>query len=149
MGDLERYLTSTPVKEIMATDVIYVYPEEGIVKAFEKLLKYRISCLPVVDRDGKIVGIVTTTDIGHNLIEDRYTLDTTVGDVMTKEVVTIKPDEPVINAIKKMDEYGGKEEIINQLPVVDENRELVGIVSDGDIIRFISRCIKNSPLNNL
>ena len=142
MGDLEKYLASTPVKKIMTTDVIYVYPEEGIVKAFEKLLKYRISCLPVVDREGKIVGIVTTTDIGHNLIEDRYTLDTTVGDVMTKEVVTIKPDEPVINAIKKMDEYGDKGEIINQLPVIDEDGKLVGIVSDGDIIRFLSRCIK-------
>ena len=137
------YLTSTTVKEIMTTDVIYVHPEEGIVKAFEKLLKYRISCLPVVDRDRKIVGIVTTTDIGHNLIEDRYTLDTTVGDVMTKEVITIKPDEPIINAIKKMDEYGGKDEIINQLPVVDEGKKLVGIVSDGDIIRFLSKCIKN------
>ena len=143
MGDLEKYLASTPVKKIMTTDVIYVYPEEGIVKAFEKLLKYRISCLPVVDREGKIVGIVTTTDIGHNLIEDRYTLDTTVGDVMTKEVITIKPDEPIINAIKKMDEYGGKDEIINQLPVVDEGKKLVGIVSDGDIIRFLSKCIKN------
>ncbi|HIQ32374.1 MAG TPA: CBS domain-containing protein [Methanothermococcus okinawensis] len=142
MGDLEKYLASTPVKKIMTTDVIYVYPEEGIVKAFEKLLKYRISCLPVVDREGKIVGIVTTTDIGHNLIEDRYTLDTTVGDVMTKEVVTIKPEEPVINAIKKMDEYGDKGEIINQLPVIDEDGKLVGIVSDGDIIRFLSRCIK-------
>jgi len=142
MGDLEKYLASTPVKKIMTTDVIYVYPEEGIVKAFEKLLKYRISCLPVVDREGKIVGIVTTTDIGHNLIEDRYTLDTTVGDVMTKEVVTIKPEEPVINAIKKMDEYGDKGGIINQLPVIDEDGKLVGIVSDGDIIRFLSRCIK-------
>ena len=137
------YLTSTTVKEIMTTDVIYVHPEEGIVKAFEKLLKYRISCLPVVNRDGRIVGIVTTTDIGHNLIEDRYTLDTTVGDVMTKEVITIKPEEPVINAIKKMDEYGGKGEIINQLPVVDRGKKLVGIVSDGDIIRFLSRCIKD------
>jgi len=143
MENLERYLTSTPIKEIMTTDVIYTYPEEGVVKAFEKLLKYRISCLPVVDRDKKIVGIVTTTDIGHNLIEDRYTLDTTVGDVMTKEVITIKPDEPIINAIKKMDEYGGKDEIINQLPVVDEGKKLVGIVSDGDIIRFLSKCIKN------
>jgi len=136
------YLTSTTVREIMTTDVICVYPEEGIVKAFEKLLKYRISCLPVIDRDRKIVGIVTTTDIGYNLIEDRYTLDTTVGDVMTKDVVTIKPDEPIINAIKKMDRYGDKGEIINQLPVVDDNNRIVGIVSDGDIIRFLSRYIK-------
>ncbi|HID47873.1 MAG TPA: CBS domain-containing protein [Methanothermococcus okinawensis] len=142
MGDLEKHLTSTPVKEIMTSDVIHVYPEESIIKAFEKLLKYRISCLPVVDRERKIVGIITTTDIGHNLIEDRYTLDTTVGDVMTKEVVTIKPGEPVINAIKKMDEYGDKGEIINQLPVVDEDNRIVGIISDGDIIKFISRCIK-------
>ena len=41
-----------------------------------------------------------------------------------------------------MDRYGDKGEIINQLPVVDDNNRIVGIVSDGDIIRFLSRYIK-------
>jgi CBS domain-containing protein len=126
----------------MIKDIVYTYPDEGVVKAFETLLKYKISCLPVVDEDKKLIGIITTTDIGYNLILDKYTLDTKVSDVMTKDVISITPDKSIIDAIKKMDEYGCKGEIINQLPVVDEDNNLIGIVSDGDIIRALSKSLK-------
>lgn len=105
------------------------------------MLKYKISSLPVIDDENKVIGIVTTTDIGYNLIRDKYTLETTIGDVMTKDVITIHEDASILEAIKKMDISGKKEEIINQLPVVDKNNKLVGIISDGDIIRTISKII--------
>ena len=104
--------------------------------------EYKISGVPVVDGDKKLIGIITTTDIGHNLILDKYTLDTKVSDVMTKDVISIMPDNTIKDAIKKMDEYGYKGEIINQLPVVDEDNNLLGIVSDGDIIRALSKSLK-------
>ena len=126
----------------MIKDIVYTYPDEGVVKAFETLLKYKISCLPVVDGDKKVIGIITTTDIGYNLILDEYTLDTRVSDVMTRDVISITPNESIMDAIKKMDEYGHKGEIINQLPVVDENNRLVGVISDGDIIRALSKFLK-------
>ncbi|AEH06184.1 CBS domain-containing protein [Methanothermococcus okinawensis] len=130
------------IKDIMAKDVIYTHPDTGVVKAFETLLKYKISCLPVVDKDKKVIGIITTTDIGYNLILDEYTLDTKVSDVMTKDVITITSNKSIIEAIRRMDEYGHKGEIINQLPVVDENNKLIGVVSDGDIIRALSKFLK-------
>ena len=130
------------IKDIMITDIIYTHPDEGVVKAFETLLKYKISCLPVVSEDKKLIGIITTTDIGYNLILDKYTLDTKVSDVMTKDVISITPDKSIMDAIKKMDEYGYKGEIINQLPVIDEDNNLIGIVSDGDIIRALSKSLK-------
>ncbi len=130
------------VEDIMTTDIIYANPDEGVVNAFETLLKYKISCLPVVSADKKLIGILTTTDIGYNLILDKYTLDTKVSEVMTKDVVVITPDKSIADAIKKMDEYGYKGEIINQLPVVDEKNKLVGIISDGDIIRILSKGLK-------
>ena len=135
-------ILNTKINDIMAKDVIYVYPDVGVVKAFETLLKYKISCLPVVDSDKKVIGIITTTDIGYNLILDEYTLDTKVSDVMTRDVISITPDKVIIDAIRKMDGYGHKGEIINQLPVVDENNKLVGIISDGDIIRALSKFLK-------
>jgi CBS domain-containing protein len=130
------------INDIMTKDIVYTYPDEGVVKAFETLLKYKVSCLPVVDKDKKLIGIITTTDIGYNLILDRYTLDTKVSDVMTKDVISITPDSTIMDAIKKMDEYGYKGEIINQLPVVDEDDNLIGVVSDGDIIRALSKFLK-------
>ena len=138
----EQNVFNIKIKDIMIKDIVYTYPDEGVVKAFETLLKYKISCLPVVDEDKKLIGIITTTDIGHNLILDKYTLDTKVSDVMTKDVISITPNESIIDAIKKMDEYGCKGEIINQLPVVDEDNNLIGIVSDGDIIRALSKSLK-------
>ena len=55
------------VKEIMTTDVITTTCDVDVVCAFEKLMKNKISSLPVVE-DEKLVGIITATDVGHNLI---------------------------------------------------------------------------------
>lgn len=136
-----KEIMDVKVKDIMTKDVVSVSPEEGVVEAFEILLKYKISCLPVVDNDKKVIGIITTTDIGYNLIIDKYTLDTRVSDVMTKNVVTVSPEDSIVEAIKKMDMFGNGQEIINQLPVTDEEKKLVGIISDGDIIRVIPKSL--------
>ncbi|MBA2840811.1 putative transcriptional regulator [Methanococcus maripaludis] len=127
------------VKNIMSSDVVSVSPESGVVEAFEALLKNKISCLPVVNQNNETIGIVTTTDIGYNLIIDEYTLETTIADVMTKNVVTIQEDESAVDALKKMDLHGDGREIINQLPVINSENKLVGILSDGDILRAISK----------
>ena len=134
-------LKNIKVKDVMTKNVITARSDEGVVEAFGKMLKYKISSLPVVDNENKVIGIVTTTDIGYNLIRDRYTLETTIGDVMTKDVITIEEDANILDAIKKMDTYKNRGEIINQLPVVDKDNKLVGIISDGDIIRILSRII--------
>ena len=134
-------LKNIKVKDVMTKNVIIAKKDEGVVEAFEKMLKYKISSLPVIDDENKVIGIVTTTDIGYNLIRDKYTLETTIGDVMTKDVITIYEDADILEAIKKMDINGKKDEIINQLPVVDKNNKLVGIISDGDIIRTLSKII--------
>jgi len=134
-------LKNIKIKDIMTKDVVTAKKDEGVVEAFEKMLKYKVSSLPIIDEENKVIGIVTTTDIGYNLIKDRYTLETTVGDVMTKDVITIEEDANILEAIKKMDTYKNRGEIINQLPVVDKDNKLVGIISDGDIIRTLSRVI--------
>jgi CBS domain-containing protein len=129
-------LQKLKVKDVMSQKVITVPPTEDVVFAFEKLMKHKISSLPVVDDDGKLVGIVTATDLGHNLILDKYELGTTVEEVMVNQVIYVSPEDNLATAVRKMHEYGSDEGIINQLVVLD-NHELVGIVSDGDIISSI------------
>ncbi len=63
------------VKEIMTTDVITTPSNVDVVNAFEELMEHKISAMPVVD-DGELVGIITATDLGHNLILDKYELGT-------------------------------------------------------------------------
>ena len=127
-------LKNLKVENVMTEDVITVSPTEDVVFAFEKLMKYKISSLPVVDND-KLVGIVTATDLGHNLILDKYELGTVVGKVMVKDVTTIGPNENLLTAVEKMHKSDSNE-IINQLVVMDEGN-IIGVISDGDIIKAI------------
>lgn len=127
-------LKNLKVKDVMTEGVITVPPTEDVVFAFEKLMKHKISSLPVVNQ-GQLVGIVTATDLGHNLILDKYELGTIVEKVMVKDVAVIGPDDDLIKAVEKMNTTGS-DGIINQLVVVDD-KDIKGIVSDGDIIKAI------------
>ena len=123
------------VKEIMTTGVITTTPDIDVVYAFEKLMEHKISSLPVVEND-ELLGIITATDVGHNLILDKYELGTIVEEIMVKSVVTISPEDTLETAIDIMKNSVSSSGILNQLPVV-ENGKLVGIISDGDIIQEI------------
>ncbi|WP_400253280.1 CBS domain-containing protein [Methanobrevibacter smithii] len=123
------------VKEIMTTDVITTPSNVDVVNAFEELMEHKISAMPVVD-DGELVGIITATDLGHNLILDKYELGTDVKSIMIKDVVTVSPENTIQEAIEIMQFHAPDSNILNQLPVV-ENGKLVGIISDGDIIKLI------------
>ena len=128
-------LENLKVKDVMSTKVISVPPTEDVVFAFEKLMKHKISSLPVVNGE-KLIGIVTATDLGHNLILDKYEIGTIVEKVMVEDVVSVSPEDDLLITIKKMNEFGSEGDIINQL-VVLEDQKIVGIISDGDIIRAI------------
>ena len=123
------------VKDIMTKDVITTTSDIDVVYAFEKLMKYKISCLPVVE-DDKLIGIITATDVGHNLILDKYELGTSVEEIMITSVITVSPEDTLENVIKIMKDGVSSSGILNQLPVVEDNK-LVGIISDGDIIQEI------------
>ena len=122
------------VKDIMASEVITTTSDVDVVNAFEKLMEYKISSLPVLE-DDKVVGIITATDVGHNLILDKYELGTSVKEIRISPVVTVAPEDTIETAIKVMKESASSG-ILNQLPVVDGDK-LVGIISDGDIIQEI------------
>ena len=136
LKDLEDYMMlNKKVKEIMTTGVITTTPDIDVVYAFEKLMEHKISSLPVVVND-ELLGIITATDVGHNLILDKYELGTIVEEIMVKSVVTISPEDTLETAIDIMKNSVSSSGILNQLPVV-ENGKLVGIISDGDIIQEI------------
>ncbi|MDR2830232.1 MAG: CBS domain-containing protein [Methanobrevibacter sp.] len=124
------------VEDLMTEGVVTIVKNEDVVFAFEKLMKNKISALPVVDGD-KLIGLVSATDLGHNLILDHYKLGTKVENVMITNVKSVSPKSSVQDAITLMSENIPDKAIFNQLPVV-ENNKLVGILADGDIIRAIN-----------
>ena len=118
----------------MTTDVITTTSDVDVVFAFEKLMENKISSLPVVEND-KLIGIITATDVGHNLNLDNYELGTSVEEIMITPVVTVSPDNTIEEAVNIMKENVSSG-ILNQLPVVEDGK-LLGIVSDGDIIQEV------------
>ena len=128
-------LEKTKVKDLMTKDVLTVDCEEATFFAFEKLMKHKISAMPVL-KDGKMVGIVTATDLGHDLILDNYQYGTKVKSAMARDVACVSSEDTIKDAVTVMFDKAPGDSIINQLPVVDDG-ELVGIISDGDIIKIL------------
>ena len=142
------------VKDIMVKKVITIQKDASVEELSELLIKNRISGVPVIDSDGKLVGIATEGDLiikDSDLHFPRYFklldsiiyleslnkfkkslkkfLGTKVEDVMTAEIKTVKEDTPVGEAANIMIKYN-----INRVPVLDSKDELVGIVTRADIV---------------
>ena len=89
--------------------------------------RYRVSGLPVIDEDGKLVGIVTNRDMRFVLEVQRTT--TLVKDVMTIGPKTIQPDALAAEAVLLMQTHK-----IQGLLVVDDNKELAGALNFHDLL---------------
>ncbi|MGI8882780.1 MAG: CBS domain-containing protein [Pyrinomonadaceae bacterium] len=86
-----------------------------------------MGAVPVVEA-GKLVGIVTDRDIVVRAIAEGRNADAPIGEVMTTEIFSVKPDDFVFGAIRLM---GDKQ--IRRVPVVSESGELAGIIAMADV----------------
>jgi CBS domain-containing protein len=148
------------ISSIMTKEVVSVSPNEKLLDVAEKLHQRGFNGLPVVD-NGKIIGMITESDLLsrgstslhipsiikflHELDFEKYSgkfksadfqtiVDANAADVMNTEFVSIGPDAEIMELLNIF-----QEKHVNPIPVVDEERKLVGIVSLSDIIKFISR----------
>ncbi len=116
------------LRDVMTQPCIRIRPEESVAVAARTLTRYNIGALPVCGADGRLCGLVTDRDIVTRcLAADRSPLSTSVRDVMTSQVVAVRPDMDAQLAASLM----GREQI-RRLPVV-ENGKLCGMVSLGDL----------------
>jgi CBS domain-containing protein len=140
-------------RDIMVTDVITVKPETSVQDLARLLNEKRISGVPVVDDEGRVIGIVTESDLvlrvagphipphiellggiiylenPHEMQEKlRKAMALTAGEVMTRDVVTVDQDRPVREIADLM-----VKRRVNRLPVVGDGR-LVGIITRHEVI---------------
>src|SRR5512144_666991 len=138
------------VRDVKTTNVLAISKYDSIVKVANVLTEKNISGLPVVDKENKVIGIITQADIlsmvgvsrehtfkdllkymlGERLPERR--IGDLVGDIMTSPALTIKPDTNVAEAVKIMDEKK-----IRRLTVVDESNKLIGVLTRADILKAV------------
>ncbi|MCR3955607.1 MAG: CBS domain-containing protein [Gudongella sp.] len=145
------------IKDIMTKDVITVALDDNVEKCASLLIKHNLSGLPVLDESGKLVGIVTEGDLirrasrikGPAVLEVlggliyldspkkfmdelKNSMGQKAGDIMTKKVVTIDPDQTIEEGATLL-----VEKKVKRLPVIDKKGELVGIVSRRDIMGYL------------
>jgi CBS domain-containing protein len=121
------------VKTILAAkggEIVTIEPTAILAAAVQLLAQRRIGALLILGADRRIAGILSERDIVRVLAErGSAVLEETVGQVMTRKVVTCAENETVASVMERMTE--GK---FRHVPVVEQNR-LIGIVSIGDIVK--------------
>ena len=116
------------VRDIMTKHVIGVSPEETVAVAARTLTQHNVGALPVCSSDGKLCGMITDRDLVIRcLAAGRSPAQTSVRQVMTKQVISAQPDMEVGVAAHLM----GRQQI-RRLPVT-ENGKLCGMVTLGDM----------------
>ena len=146
------------VAEIMTPNPISVTPNTPLKEAITLIAEKKISGLPVIDEEGKLTGMISESDLmwqetgvetpPYIMILDtviylqnlaRYekaihkALGQTVADVMSDRPITIQSHQLVKAAAKLM-----HDKKIRRLPVVDQEGKIVGIITQGDIVRMMA-----------
>lgn len=147
---------SAKVRDVMTTQVVAVRKNATFKDMAALLTEYRVSAFPVLDDEGKVIGVVSEADLlskealvadmgsqaawlGHiegSPYHDEFAkaAAVTAADLMTKPPVVVTPDEPVTSAARLM--YHGR---VKRLPVVGEKGQLIGIVSRADVLSVYRR----------
>lgn len=116
------------VRDVMTSPAIKIHPEETVEVAARTLAHYNIGILPVCGGDGRVCGLVTDRDLVTRCVAaNRSPATTSVREVMTGQVLTVKPDMEAGVAAHLM----GREQI-RRLPVVEDGK-LCGMISLGDL----------------
>ncbi|MFH9347931.1 CBS domain-containing protein [Kitasatospora sp. NPDC017646] len=126
-------MTSTPstVADVMTHAVVAVGRDADFREVAETLQRWRVSAVPVLTGDGRVVGVVSEADLLTARDGDGERADAlTAGRMMSVPAVTVHPDSPLNEAARAMARGHFK-----RLPVVDEEDYLVGIVSRGDLLK--------------
>lgn len=114
-------------REIMTTDVRTADRDTPISGVAVLMRDGDVGAVPVVE-DGKLVGIVTDRDIVVRAVAGGKDASTPVGEAMTKEIFSVRPDDFVFEAIRVM---GDRQ--VRRIPVVNDDGGLEGIIAMADI----------------
>lgn len=126
-----KQVTEVPItKEIMTKPVITGLPYEPISRAAKIFAERNFDHLPIADKNGKLLGIVTSWDVAIATGTKKKKL----SEIMTKKVIVANEDEPVDVVARRLLQHG-----ISGLPVTNTKGEVVGIVTTEDISKLVGR----------
>lgn len=144
MQAASRLARGPTVSDLMSRNVATVGVDDSLQRAHELMRMRRLAHLPVVDRNARLIGVLTQRDLlfatpqapAKLNAEDRARMlgRFAVGRAVDAKLTTAKPDEPVLDAGKRM-----VENQLDFLPVVDDGGQLLGLVTEDHIVRWTTR----------
>ncbi|MEZ4705915.1 MAG: CBS domain-containing protein [Caldilineaceae bacterium] len=135
---MRRHLTE--VRDWMTDGPVTIAPQLSLYEAYNRMIENDIRRLPVVDRRGNLLGIITLSDVvktaaftrdSAKVESDLLANSQTVAAIMTEAPITVAPDDTIQEAAEVM-----LENQVSGLPVVDGAR-VVGIITESDIFRLV------------
>jgi len=129
---LELVMEKITVADVMTRDPVVIDPEENLFECARKMVKKKVGSLVLV-KDKKITGFLSQKDILWALVKKskKDLEDIKAKDIAAKKVTTIRPEADIRDAVKKMENKK-----FDRLPVIENGRKLVGIVTVKDILNF-------------
>lgn len=128
---LKSFLDQASAGDVMSRAVHTIREDTTIEKAAELMIHLETNHLPVVSHDDRLIGIVTSWDIAKAVARGLHDL----REITTSPVVTTTLDEPVEEAVRKMEDNG-----ISALPVVDRDNRVIGIVTNESMSYMLNKC---------
>ncbi|MFB8776731.1 CBS domain-containing protein [Streptomyces broussonetiae] len=122
-------MKATSIGALMVRDVVTAGPGTPLEDAVDLFREHRVSGLPVVDGDDRVIGVISERDLVL-----RRSRTGTVGEVMSVPAVTVRADAPVPEAARLLAEHE-----VKRLPVVDDEDRLVGIVTRRELLQVFLR----------
>jgi CBS domain-containing protein len=124
------------VSDLMSTALVTVKPSDSLISARAEMEVGVIRHLPVVDDRNRLVGVISDRDVIHLRGTNKH-----VADVMTRDVITVSPDAPAAAAATIMLDHK-----ISSVLVVDEDKTLIGVVTQTDYLELARRSLLDLPL---
>jgi CBS domain-containing membrane protein len=129
-------------EHIMSKDVVSAHEAMSVASAWALLARHRVHAIPVVDSQRRLLGIVTmhdliaehAADIADQAELPRLRSEQQVGQAMNREVQVVRPEQSISDLIPSFSDEG-----FHHLPVVDDARHVVGMVTQSDLIAALFR----------
>jgi CBS domain-containing protein len=125
-----RQTGETPFVANVMQKAVTCKESESVQEIAERIVTRSVNHIVVVDGTNKLTGIVTSWDITRALAQGKKAL----SDIVTRRVITAKLDEPLETASKRMAQHN-----ISALPVIDNDKTVLGIVTAEDVSKFLGR----------
>jgi len=134
LGLIMKKLTTANVKvnQVMTKDVVTVSLDSTVEEVVNKMVDCDVECVPVIDVEGVLHGLVTFRDIVMKVVYPlTKTRESKVEKIMSKSLVTCNLNSTLLDVVKIM-----KNKHLRRIPVVDAKNKLVGLVTDFDLALF-------------